>query len=185
MKKKYKFFETLPGVALITALILLIPLVAMQFSTEVDWSAADFIIMGLLIFGTGSSYVLITRHMPQLVFKLAMAMAIGSTFFMIWANLAVGLIGSGAHAGNLMYIAVVAVVIIGMILSRLTSRGMELAMYSSTASILLLTLIALVSNMQAYLGSSVKEIISVNAFFATLYAISALLFRSNAQERHA
>jgi hypothetical protein len=40
-------------VALATALILLLPLVAMQFTDEVDWGVADFAFAGALLGGTG------------------------------------------------------------------------------------------------------------------------------------
>jgi hypothetical protein len=39
-------------VALATACILMIPLVAMHFTAEVDWSPFDFIAMGILLLGT-------------------------------------------------------------------------------------------------------------------------------------
>jgi hypothetical protein len=34
-------------------ILLLIPLVAMQFTNQVDWSTSDFLIMGILLLGTG------------------------------------------------------------------------------------------------------------------------------------
>jgi hypothetical protein len=40
-------------VALATAFILLVPLVAMQFTDEVDWGLADFVVAGALLGGTG------------------------------------------------------------------------------------------------------------------------------------
>jgi hypothetical protein len=40
-------------VALATACILLVPLVAMQFTDEVDWGLADFVVAGALLGGTG------------------------------------------------------------------------------------------------------------------------------------
>lgn len=182
MKKHRHLIESIPLVALATVVILMIPLIAMQFSDEVDWSLADFVIMGVLIFVTGSSYVALSRKMPNVVYKLAMAFAIGSAFLMVWANLAVGLIGSGPHVGNFMYIVVLSVIIIGFFLSRFSTRGMERAMYATVLSLLLLTIIALLANMQQYPDSSVMEIIGVNAFFATLFLISALLFRHASQE---
>jgi hypothetical protein len=44
-----------PGarVALVTAFVLLMPLVAMQFTDEVDWGVADFVAAGVLLGGTG------------------------------------------------------------------------------------------------------------------------------------
>ena len=160
-----------------TLLILAIPLVAMQFTTEVNWSATDFVVMGLLLVGVGLTFVLITRHGGSFSYRLAALAAIGSTFLLIWVNLAVGLIGSGPHAGNLMYIGVVAVVMVGAYLSNFTARGMELTMIVAAGSLIVIAGIALLTGMQRYPGSSVGEIIGVNAFFTFLFSVAALLFR--------
>ena len=45
----------------IIATLLLIPFVAMQFTTEVNWTALDFIVMGLLILGVGTAIEFILR----------------------------------------------------------------------------------------------------------------------------
>jgi hypothetical protein len=183
MKTQNTFSKSLGFVALVTALILSVPLIAMQFTTEVDWSIGDFIVMGLLIFGTGFAYVLVTRLISNLVFRIAIAFALCTTFFMIWANLAVGLIGSGPHAGNLMYLGVIAVGIIGTIFSRFTAVGLERTMYAMAFALVLVAVIALMANMQNYPGSSVTEIVGVNGFFATLFAVAGLLFRYVAIEQ--
>lgn len=177
MKIQPSFLKSLRVVALVTALILAIPLVAMQFTTDVDWSIGDFIIMGSLIFGTGTAYIVATRLINNLVFRIAIACALGTTFLMIWSNLAVGLIGSGQNAGNLMYIGVLVTGIIGVILSKFTSRGLERTMYAIAFALVVLTAIALSTGMQNYSGSSVSEIIGVNGFFALLYIVTGLLFR--------
>lgn len=185
MEKQSKFKKSILWVAVATVIILLVPLVAMQFTNEVDWSVSDFIIMGALIFGTGCAYVLISRFSTNLIYKTAIGLAIVATFLMIWANLGVGLIGSGPHLGNLMYIGVVAVVIIGIILSGFSPVGMERAMYATAIALMLLAGIALLANMHQYPGSSVAEIIGVNGFFAILYIISGLLFRNASQMQSA
>lgn len=177
MKSLIKFLHTLPGVGATTLLILFIPFIAMQFTPEVNWSAGDFIIMGILIFATGSAYVLLTRYTPNFIQRAAYGAAIGTTFLMVWSNMAVGLIGAGPHAGNLMYIGVLAVVVVGVYFSRFTAKGLELTMFATAIALVLVASVALLANMQSYPGSSVAEIIAVNAFFIFLYCIAGLLFR--------
>lgn len=177
MKKQKNLSKSILWVALVTALVFSMPLVAMQFTTQVNWSVTDFIIMGILIFGTAFSYVLLTRLSPTIIHRVAFALAIGSTFLLIWANLSVGLIGSGPNAANLMYIGIVAIVITGTFLSSFTAKGMERVMFTVAIALLLFAVIQLLAKMYQYTGSSVIEIIGVNAFFATVFAVSGLLFR--------
>ncbi|ELR71533.1 hypothetical protein C900_02596 [Fulvivirga imtechensis AK7] len=185
MEKQKTITPSILRVALATAALLMVPALAMQFTDEVDWKVGDFIIMGVLIFGIGLSYVLISRFGSSLIYKAGVALALCTTFLMIWANLAVGLIGAGPHWGNLMYIGVVAVCIIGVISSHFSTAGMERAMYVTASTLVLVAIIALSANMHEYPGSSVAEIIGVNGFFATLYAISGAFFRYLTLEKSA
>lgn len=182
MKKQGKFYQSITGVAVATVLILMVPLVAMQFTDEVAWGAADFIIVGTLLFGTGFSYVLVTRSAPNIAYKTAVGLALGAALFMIWANLAVGLIGAGPNPGNFMYIGVLAVGITGIMLSGFRPGGMERAMYATTGALVLVAAIALLANMQEYSGSSATQIVGVNGFFAALFFISGLLFHYAAKK---
>jgi hypothetical protein len=52
-QKVMKMNRSAVRVALVTAFILSVPLVAMQFSDEVDWGVADFVFAGVLLAGTG------------------------------------------------------------------------------------------------------------------------------------
>lgn len=185
MEKQKSFFLSIPAVALGTVLLLAVPLVAMQFTSEVNWSVSDFIVMGSLIFGTGVLAMLVLRSAEHLAYRAGMMIMIGATFLMIWVNLAVGLIGSGPNAGNLMYAGVIAVIILGIYLSKFKAAGMERAMFATALALVVLAAIALLLNMQNYPGSSVMEIIAVNTFFATPYIVSGLLFRYVTQQQAA
>ena len=55
---------------------------------------------------------------------------------------------------------------------------METTMVAAAFSLVAVAVIALATGMQHYPGSSVGEIIAVNAFFILLYALTALLFRA-------
>ena len=46
---------------LAVAFVLMVPLVAMQFTNQVVWDLVDFTIAGVLLFGVGLMYQLATR----------------------------------------------------------------------------------------------------------------------------
>jgi hypothetical protein len=177
MEKQKPLGESILIVAFATLLILSIPFVAMQFNTGVDWSVFDFAIAGTLLFTTGLILMFVMRTTSNLVYRVASVLGIGTVFFMFLANLAVGLIGSGPHAGNFMYIGVLIVGIIGAIRSKFNAEGMEQTMYAMAIVLAIIAAVALIMNMDEYPGSSVVEILGVNAFFAVPLLISGLLFR--------
>jgi hypothetical protein len=78
-------------IAIGTGLILLVPLVAMQFTDEVNWSLADFIVAGALVFGTGLAYELIVRKVQNKNRRLIVGVVLALVFLYLWAELAVGI----------------------------------------------------------------------------------------------
>lgn len=77
-------------IAVATGVILLIPLVAMQFTDEVKWGLPDFIVIGILLFGMGFLYVHIARVVPR-KYRTLIGVACIITLLYIWAELAVGI----------------------------------------------------------------------------------------------
>lgn len=76
-------------IALVTAVILLIPLTAMQFSNEVVWTVSDFIVAGALLSGTGSLFVLTARRIKK--YRLLTGILFFTGLLYVWAELAVGI----------------------------------------------------------------------------------------------
>lgn len=163
--------------ALATAFLLLLPLLAMQITDEVNWNLADFAVAGTLLFGTGLTYELVARKMESLAYRVAVGIALGAALLLVWANLAVGLIGSEHEPANLLYLGVLAVGGIGALSSRFRPRGMARALFATAAAQALVAVIALIAGMQRHPGSSVAEIVSVNGFFVALFVFSALQFQ--------
>ena len=78
----------------IVGLLLLIPLIAMQLTNEVNWSFFDFIIMGALLTINGLLIGIILQKVKNSDNRLILIVAIVMIFFLIWAELAVGLFGT-------------------------------------------------------------------------------------------
>ncbi|PKD20409.1 hypothetical protein APR41_14120 [Salegentibacter salinarum] len=81
-------------IVLIVGALLLIPFIAMQFTNEVVWTASDFIIMGILLLVTGLGIDLVLRKFSSTRNRLIIGGIILAVFFVIWAELAVGIFGS-------------------------------------------------------------------------------------------
>lgn len=82
----------------VTALTLMIPLVSMWPLDEFDWGFADFVITGSIIFGTGLLLDYVANRLNK-KYRLLGVIGIILAFFLLWAELAVGLFNSPI-AGN-------------------------------------------------------------------------------------
>lgn len=72
-----------------TGFLLLVPLIGMQVSDEWNWSLSDFVIIGVLVFGMASLFVLAARRWPKHRIIIGIAMLLATLF--IWVELAVGI----------------------------------------------------------------------------------------------
>jgi len=170
-------------VALATASLLLVPLVAMQFTGEVQWSPFDFILMGLLLFGTGLTYVLLSRLSDNRAYRVAIGIAVLTGLFVIWINLAVGIIGSEDHPANTLYAAVLFVGVLGAGFSRFHAKGMALTMFVVALAQFLVPLIALlVWRPVLDAPPGLAGVFLLNTGFAVMFTISGLLFRMAAEK---
>lgn len=175
-------YKSIAGLALATGLLLLIPLIAMQFTDEVVWTLSDFIIAGTFLFGTGLTYKLITRKSGNVTYRVAIGFALFTGLFLLWVNGAVGIIGSENNTINLLYFFVIAVGIIGAIIARFQPYGLGNTMFAMAFTQALIAVIAIFGGYHHYPESSIIEIITVNGFFIMLFIISALIFRYDKTE---
>jgi hypothetical protein len=86
--------KRLIGIVLTVGLLLLIPLIAMQFTNEVKWDSRDFVIMGVLLLGTGLMCELVMRKVKKMQHRVFLIATILVSLFLIWAELAVGIFGT-------------------------------------------------------------------------------------------
>jgi hypothetical protein len=157
------------------ALILLLPLLAMQFTEEVAWDLADFAIFGAMLFVACGTYELAARMTGNNAYRAAVGVALVAAFILVWMNLAVGIIGNEDDPANLMYGGVLAVGIIGAIIARFQPHGMARALVGTALAQALVAVIALIAG----LGNT----LILTGFFVALWLTSARLFRKAAREQ--
>ncbi len=153
-------------------LVLLVPLVTMQFTDEVAWDVTDFVIFGALLVGVGVAFELAARKSGNTAYKTGVGVALAAAFLLIWVNGAVGIIGNEDNDANLMFYGVLAVGFIGTLIARFEPRGMARAMTATAGAQLLVFVIALVA------GWGFTGLITL--FFLALWVGSARLIQNAA-----
>ena len=73
-------------------MLLIIPLIAMPFSDEVDWTGSDFIIAGLLLLVAAFAIEVVLRLFTKKRNQVAIIAVLIFVFLSIWAELAVGVL---------------------------------------------------------------------------------------------
>lgn len=78
----------------VVPVLLMVPLIAMLFTKEVNWTVSDFIVMGMLLLGAGLGCELILRKVKKTSYRIAICAAVLFVFLLVWAELAVGIFGT-------------------------------------------------------------------------------------------
>ena len=156
------------------ALLLALPAIAMQLNASgVDWSAGDFIVMGAMLGVACGACELAARASGNGSYRVAAGIAIGTAFLTVWANLAVGMIGSEDNPYNQLFGGVLLLALGGSVAARFRPRGMAWAMVAAAVA-------------QAVLGAIGLPVDQRGAIFSMIVALpwllSALLFRRASRE---
>ena len=164
----------------LAAVILLLPLVAMQFTSEVDWGFGDFVVMGALLGGSGLVLELATQKSTSLSYRFGATFAVAAAFLLVWFNLAVGFLGDEGNPANLMFLGVIAIAIVGAVLARARPVGMARAMLAAAGAQVLAGVIGLAAGWATPGGEGVYEVVLGTGLFTPLWLASAWLFRKAA-----
>ncbi len=82
------------NILIVVAILLSIPLIAMQFTDEVSWTILDFVVIGILLLSIGFICELTIRKVSKIKHRIAICITILVVFLLIWAELAVGIFGT-------------------------------------------------------------------------------------------
>jgi hypothetical protein len=174
--------------AAVVGCILMIPLVAMQFTTEVNWTFGDFMAMGILLYGCACIYEFIAMQ-GGVMYRVAVGIGVVTAFLLIWINLAVGIIGSEDNPANALYLGVIIIGMLGAALSRMKARGLSITLWIVAAYQFVVPFIALAiwhpQAISADEGPGVVGVIALNTIIASMFTVSGILFRNSRRDTSA
>lgn len=157
----------------IAALILLLPLVAMQFTNEVNWDPFDFVFAGVMIGGVGIVFELTVRMTRNSAYRAGVGFALAATFLTIWATGAVGMIGDEDNPYNFVFLGVIGLALLGTVLARFRPGGMSRAMAVAAIAQFLAGAVGAFTDLRGGIFS---------AMFAGIWVLSAALFAKAARD---
>jgi hypothetical protein len=138
---------------------------------------------GMLLGGLGLVSEVVVRASLGTAYRLALGMAAGASILLVVANGAVGIIGSEDNPANLMYVAVIAVGVVGASVVRFGAGGMARVLVGMALVQAAVATIAIVAGMGGS-ASSTFELVAINGAFVATFAGSAMLFARAGSAAH-
>ena len=136
--------------------MLLTPWVAMRFTDEVRWDGLDFAVFGSMLLVAGGLFELARWLARDNAYLLGAGIAVGAGFLTVWANLAVGIVGSERNPVNLGFFAVLALALVAAAVARFRPRGLAWAMcLTALAQLALASWLAVAGHGQAWVFTGV------------------------------
>lgn len=159
----------------LAAALLMLPLLAMQVTSEVNWDETDFIAAGIMLAVAGGLVELGARAKSG-YFRAGVAVAVLTAFLLVWVNLAVGFLGSEDNPANLMFLGVLTTALAGAILVRFRAAAMSGVMATTAAAQVLAGAVGLAFGWASPGGQGVYEVVMGSSGFGVLWLASAWLF---------
>jgi hypothetical protein len=158
------------------AALVALPAVAMRFTTEVNWTASDFVFAAVLIGGVGLLLELAMRRSGSLAYRAGAAAAVLAGFATIWVNAAVGMIGSEDNPFNFVFLGIVALALAlaGAVAVRARASGMAVVTALAAAAQLAAALVGTQTDLRGGILSAV---------FAAPWLLAAALFAVSGRQQ--
>lgn len=155
------------------ACLLSLPLIAMQFTDEVNWTLSDFVVFGSMLAVACGACDVAMRKGGNWRYRAGALLAVGTAFLLVWVNLAVGFVGSEANPYNLWYAGVLAIGAACALIARFRPGGMAAALTVAAIAQAAVGLVARFSGMDHPWPATVV--------FTGLWLMSAGLFHAAAR----
>ena len=162
--------------------LLLLPFVAMQFTREVDWTLGDFIVFGVMIGAVGGGFELAVRASGSWSYRGGAAMALAGIFLVVWANLAVGIVGNEHNPANQLFFLALLIGLAWSCVARFRAGGMAPAMLATAGALMAAFATAMIYRPEEPGVHAAVEFAGTSVF-ALIFVGSAALFRRAARAK--
>ena len=159
--------------------LILLPLVAMQFTSEVNWTGFDFL-FAIVMFGSVGLGLELAARRGNRAYTTAAALALLVSFLSVWFTGAVGIIGNEAEDSNLLYLLVVAIALAGSIVALFRPAGLAKAMVVAAVAEISIPFVATLIGDSSPSAIWSPEVIVIGILFTALWLASARLFQKAA-----
>lgn len=160
--------------------LILLPLVAMQFTSEVAWTGSDFVAAAIMFGSVGLGLELAARNGNR-AYTIAAALALLVSFLSFWFTGAVGIIGNENEDSNLLFVGVIAIALGGSVIALFRPAGMALAMVVAALAQAAVPVAASIIGDSKQSAIWAPEVIILTILFTALWLASARLFQRAAQ----
>jgi hypothetical protein len=121
----------------------LLPLIAKQFTDEVQWTTFDHIAWAVMLGVPGLIVDLVSRLTTNWFYRGGVIITLATAFLITWANLAVGIVGNEDNPINLVFFGVVGIAVLGAPLVAFKAARLRWVLHLTAAAQALSALIAL------------------------------------------
>ncbi len=160
------------AVWMLAAGLFLLPLVAMQFTQEVQWTGFDFLVWGVMLLAACGAYEFVARMSPSRDYRLGTGVAVVTGFVVFWVNGAVGMVGNEGNPYNLLFLGAIALGALVALVSAFRPAGMVRALCATAAAHAVVSLVAL------FAGWDLRGALFSLAFVLPYLAAAGLFQRS-------
>lgn len=158
--------------------MMMVPITIQLVRGDFGWSPADFIGLGAVLFVGCLVFDFAARRSPNFEYLMGTMAAMAASFGLFVVNGAVGLIGSEDEAHNLLFLAVIAVAVVGSFLARLRPKPMARAMAAAALAHAVISVFLLFAARGGSDGHPLMEVVGLTVFGGVWLASACLFHRS-------
>ena len=116
-------------------------------------------------------------------YRVGLVAGAGTALFLVYLLAAVGVMAESGYRGDLAYAGVLMSTLGGVVVSRRRAGSLADTMLAAAVAIVGVTVLALIGGVHERPGTSVAELLGLNAMFAAGFAVSGVLLRRAAASR--